>query len=97
MSPFSSFLLYFCSIFTSFTNIRGVFVMCCVAVLCGGSVPPPVLSYHSVMVLQFMSDSSIAHRGFIATLTYISHTGVSMILTVKFVKSKRNLKLPQKN
>ncbi|KAM9351926.1 serine protease 33 [Symphorus nematophorus] len=45
-----------------------------IAVLCGGSVPPPVLSYHSVMVLQFISDSSITHRGFSATLTFISHT-----------------------
>ncbi|XP_070827904.1 ovochymase-2 [Chaetodon trifascialis] len=45
-----------------------------IAVLCGGSVPPPVLSYHSVMVLQFTSDSSVTHRGFSATLTFISHT-----------------------
>ncbi|KAM3609502.1 uncharacterized protein V6R79_015928 [Siganus canaliculatus] len=45
-----------------------------IAVMCGSSVPPPVLSYHSVMVLQFTSDSSITHRGFNATLTFISHT-----------------------
>ncbi|XP_076588628.1 ovochymase-2, partial [Chaetodon auriga] len=45
-----------------------------IAMLCGDSVPPPVLSYHSVMVLQFTSDSSITHRGFSATLTFISHT-----------------------
>ncbi|CAK6969951.1 ovochymase-2 [Scomber scombrus] len=44
------------------------------AVLCGGSVPPPVLSYHNIMVLQFSSDSSITHRGFRATLAFISHT-----------------------
>ncbi|XP_049430393.1 ovochymase-2 isoform X1 [Epinephelus fuscoguttatus] len=44
-----------------------------IVVLCGGSIPPPVLSYHSIMVLQFTSDSSIAHRGFSATLTFISH------------------------
>ncbi|XP_047451814.1 ovochymase-2 [Mugil cephalus] len=43
-----------------------------IAVLCGGTVPPPVLSYHNVMVLQFTSDGSIAHRGFRATLTFIS-------------------------
>ncbi|XP_026167488.1 ovochymase-2 [Mastacembelus armatus] len=43
-----------------------------IAVLCGASIPPPVLSYHSVMVLQFTSDSSITHRGFRATLTFIS-------------------------
>ncbi|XP_074533293.1 ovochymase-2 [Halichoeres trimaculatus] len=45
-----------------------------IVVLCGGSVPPPVLSYSSVMVLQFKSDSSITQRGFRATLTFISHT-----------------------
>uniref|UniRef100_A0A671VSJ8 Ovochymase 2 n=1 Tax=Sparus aurata TaxID=8175 RepID=A0A671VSJ8_SPAAU len=45
-----------------------------IAVLCAGSVPPPVLSYRSVMVLQFTSDSSITHRGFNATLSFISHT-----------------------
>ncbi|KAI3371683.1 hypothetical protein L3Q82_024252, partial [Scortum barcoo] len=45
-----------------------------IAVLCGASMPPPVLSYHSVMVLQFTSDSSITHRGFSATLTFVSHT-----------------------
>ncbi|KAL6107400.1 ovch2 [Pungitius sinensis] len=44
-----------------------------IVVLCGGSVPPPVLSYHSVMVLHFTSDHSITHRGFSATLTFISH------------------------
>ncbi|XP_028263544.1 ovochymase-2 isoform X2 [Parambassis ranga] len=43
-------------------------------VLCGASVPPPVLSYHSVMVLRFTSDSTITHRGFKATLTFISIT-----------------------
>ncbi|XP_044050792.1 ovochymase-2 isoform X2 [Siniperca chuatsi] len=45
-----------------------------IVVLCGGSIPPPVLSYHSVMVLQFTSDSSITQRGFSASLTFISHT-----------------------
>ncbi|KAM7003464.1 ovochymase-2 [Tautogolabrus adspersus] len=45
-----------------------------IVVLCGSNVPPPVLSYNSVMVLQFKSDSSITHRGFSATLTFISHT-----------------------
>ena len=55
------------------------FALCCVAVLCAGGVPPPVLSYRSVMVLQFTSDSSITHRGFSATLTFISHTGVSTV------------------
>lgn len=45
--------------------------------LCGGSLPPPVLSYHSVMVLQFASDASVAHRGFRASLTFISRTGES--------------------
>nr|XP_014264828.2 ovochymase-2 isoform X2 [Maylandia zebra] len=45
-----------------------------IALLCGGSIPPPVLSYHSTMVLRFTSDSSIARRGFRATLTFISIT-----------------------
>uniref|UniRef100_A0A3Q1JBF0 Uncharacterized protein n=1 Tax=Anabas testudineus TaxID=64144 RepID=A0A3Q1JBF0_ANATE len=47
------------------------------ALLCGGSVPPAVLSYHNIMVLQFTSDASITHRGFRATLTFISHTGTN--------------------
>ncbi|KAG7521775.1 ovochymase-2-like isoform X2 [Solea senegalensis] len=42
-----------------------------IAVLCGRSVPPPVLSYHSVMVLHFSSDSSVTHRGFRASLAFI--------------------------
>ncbi|KAF7649891.1 hypothetical protein LDENG_00134410 [Lucifuga dentata] len=45
-----------------------------IAVLCGGGLPPPVLSFNSVMVLQFISDHSITHRGFSAALTFISHT-----------------------
>uniref|UniRef100_A0A8D3B1X1 Ovochymase 2 n=1 Tax=Scophthalmus maximus TaxID=52904 RepID=A0A8D3B1X1_SCOMX len=49
-----------------------------IAVLCGrGAPPPPVLSYHNVMVLQFTSDGSVTRRGFRATLTFISHAGVS--------------------
>lgn len=56
-----------------------------VAVLCGGGLPPPVLSYHSVMVLQFTSDSSIAHRGFRATLTFISHTGECQVENEMFL------------
>lgn len=60
-------------------RIRFPFVLLCAAVLCGGGLPPPVLSYHSVMVLQFASDSTIAHRGFSATLAFISHTGVFMV------------------
>ncbi|XP_063732702.1 ovochymase-2 [Eleginops maclovinus] len=47
-----------------------------IVVLCGGSPPPPVLSYHNVMVLHFLSDSSITHRGFSAALTFIRLTGV---------------------
>uniref|UniRef100_A0A8C4NV92 Ovochymase 2 n=1 Tax=Dicentrarchus labrax TaxID=13489 RepID=A0A8C4NV92_DICLA len=54
-------------------NKRLYFVMFCAVVLCGGSVPPPVLSYDSVMVLQFKSDSSITHRGFSATLDFIMY------------------------
>uniref|UniRef100_A0AAQ5ZIC1 CUB domain-containing protein n=2 Tax=Amphiprion ocellaris TaxID=80972 RepID=A0AAQ5ZIC1_AMPOC len=45
-----------------------------IAVLCGSSVPPPVLSYSSILVLQFSSDSSVTQRGFRAALTFISHT-----------------------
>ncbi|KAM9854285.1 ovochymase-2 [Aulostomus maculatus] len=43
-----------------------------IALLCGSSIPPPVLSYHNVMVLQFTSDSSTTHRGFRATVAFIS-------------------------
>ncbi|KAG7214846.1 hypothetical protein INR49_005114 [Caranx melampygus] len=43
-----------------------------IAVLCGSSVPPPVLSYHSVLVLHFSTDDSVTHRGFRATVTFIS-------------------------
>ncbi|XP_029909969.1 ovochymase-2 [Myripristis murdjan] len=45
-----------------------------IVVLCGGSVPPPVLSYDSIMVLRLTSDGSVTHRGFNATLAFISHT-----------------------
>ncbi|XP_077424652.1 LOW QUALITY PROTEIN: ovochymase-2 [Vanacampus margaritifer] len=45
-----------------------------IAVLCGRSIPPPVLSYQSVLVLEFSSDSSISHRGFRATIAFISFT-----------------------
>ncbi|XP_077372408.1 ovochymase-2 isoform X2 [Festucalex cinctus] len=44
-----------------------------IAVLCGRSIPPPVLSYQSVLVLEFSSDSSITHRGFKATIAFISY------------------------
>ncbi|XP_041853104.1 ovochymase-2 isoform X2 [Melanotaenia boesemani] len=46
-----------------------------IALLCGSSIPPPVLSYSSIMVLQFLSDSTVAHKGFRAALTFISITG----------------------
>ncbi|XP_042563315.1 ovochymase-2 isoform X2 [Clupea harengus] len=45
-----------------------------IVVLCGGTVPPPVLSYDSVMVLQFTSDSSVSARGFNATPTFINRS-----------------------
>ncbi|AWP08958.1 putative ovochymase-2-like [Scophthalmus maximus] len=46
-----------------------------IAVLCGrGAPPPPVLSYHNVMVLQFTSDGSVTRRGFRATLTTLATT-----------------------
>ncbi|KAL7862619.1 hypothetical protein SRHO_G00116030 [Serrasalmus rhombeus] len=43
-------------------------------VLCGRGVPPPVLSYSRVMLVQFRSDSSVSARGFNATLSFISKT-----------------------
>ncbi|KAM3870233.1 ovochymase-2 [Diretmus argenteus] len=45
-----------------------------IVVLCGSSLPPPVLSYDDVMVLLFTSDSTITHRGFHATTAFISRT-----------------------
>ncbi|KAM4618540.1 ovochymase-2 [Polymixia lowei] len=44
-----------------------------IAVLCGSSLPPPVLSHASVMMLLFTSDSSVTRRGFHATPAFISH------------------------
>uniref|UniRef100_A0A8K9V1S8 Ovochymase 2 n=1 Tax=Oncorhynchus mykiss TaxID=8022 RepID=A0A8K9V1S8_ONCMY len=46
-----------------------------IAVLCGRNVPPPVLSYDNVMVLQFTSDSTVTYRGFHATVSFISKIG----------------------
>ncbi|CAB1322843.1 unnamed protein product, partial [Coregonus sp. 'balchen'] len=43
-----------------------------IAVLCGRNVPPPILSYDNVMVLQFTSDSTVTYRGFHATVSFIS-------------------------
>lgn len=48
------------------------------AVLCGGTVPPPVLSYDSIMVLHFTSDSSVTGRGFHATPTFIQRSGLNI-------------------
>uniref|UniRef100_A0AAY4C2K6 Granzyme M n=1 Tax=Denticeps clupeoides TaxID=299321 RepID=A0AAY4C2K6_9TELE len=53
-----------------------------IVVLCGGGLPPPVLSYSSVMVLRFTSDSSLAGRGFRATFSFISENGELGIKTV---------------
>lgn len=71
------------------------FVVVFVAVMCGGSVPPPVLSYHSLMVLHFTSDSSVARQGFHASVTFISHAGAwamfvkdSLRLTVAISQQK---------
>ncbi|KAM8861014.1 ovochymase-2 [Synchiropus picturatus] len=43
-----------------------------IAVLCGRSLPPDVLSHQDVMVLLFSSDSSVSHRGFRGLISYIS-------------------------
>ncbi|KAL0968559.1 hypothetical protein UPYG_G00268460 [Umbra pygmaea] len=43
-----------------------------IALLCGKTEPPPVLSYDNVMVLRFRSDSTLAFRGFHATVSFIS-------------------------
>ncbi|XP_022539528.2 ovochymase-2 [Astyanax mexicanus] len=45
-----------------------------IVLLCGQSIPPPVLSFSSVMLVQFHSDSSVSGRGFTATLSFISKT-----------------------
>ncbi|KAL2093995.1 hypothetical protein ACEWY4_011307 [Coilia grayii] len=45
-----------------------------IVVLCGGTLPPPVLSYDSVMVLHFTSDSSVTGHGFHATPTFINRS-----------------------
>ncbi|XP_048829560.1 ovochymase-2 [Brienomyrus brachyistius] len=49
-----------------------------IAVLCGGSHPPPVLSYENLMVLQFHSDGSVQHRGFQARVSFISRQDLLM-------------------
>ncbi|XP_056454818.1 ovochymase-2 [Gadus chalcogrammus] len=41
------------------------------AVLCGPRVPPSVLSYDRVMVLQLTTDATLTHRGFRASLAFI--------------------------
>ncbi|XP_061077234.1 ovochymase-2 [Conger conger] len=43
-----------------------------IAVLCGRGLPPPLLSYSSVLVLRFTSDGTVSHRGFRATASFIS-------------------------
>ncbi|KAK7892044.1 hypothetical protein WMY93_024007 [Mugilogobius chulae] len=63
-----------------------------IAVLCGISVPPPVISYHSVMVLQFTSDSSVTHRGFRAHIEFIHHSDLHQ--EAKPCEKKCNKDLP---
>nr|XP_015193557.1 PREDICTED: ovochymase-2 isoform X1 [Lepisosteus oculatus] len=43
-----------------------------IAILCGTTMPPPVLSYENVMVVQFATDDSNSYRGFRATLSFIN-------------------------
>lgn len=75
---------FLCVLFsTSGVNVFVVFV----AVMCGGGIPPPVLSYYSLMVLHFMSDSSVARRGFRAAVTFISRAGAyTMFAKLELVK-----------
>ncbi|XP_060741781.1 ovochymase-2 [Tachysurus vachellii] len=43
-----------------------------IVVLCGQSIPPPVLSFGRVMVVHFLTDNSVSARGFSANLSVIS-------------------------
>ncbi|KAK3535608.1 hypothetical protein QTP70_017801, partial [Hemibagrus guttatus] len=43
-----------------------------IVVLCGQSIPPPVLSFGRVMVVHFVTDNSVSARGFSANLSVIS-------------------------
>ncbi|XP_033909454.3 ovochymase-2-like isoform X1 [Acipenser ruthenus] len=43
-----------------------------IATLCGLTIPPPVLSYENVLVVQFTSDNSHSYRGFRAAFSFIS-------------------------
>ncbi|XP_051545699.1 ovochymase-2-like [Myxocyprinus asiaticus] len=43
-----------------------------IVVVCGRSLPPAVLSYGHVMILQFSTDSSVSARGFNASVSFIS-------------------------
>ncbi|XP_047658032.1 ovochymase-2 isoform X2 [Tachysurus fulvidraco] len=42
-----------------------------IVVLCGQSIPPPVLSFGRVMVVHFLTDNSVTARGFRANLSVI--------------------------
>uniref|UniRef100_A0A3P8YIQ5 Ovochymase 2 n=1 Tax=Esox lucius TaxID=8010 RepID=A0A3P8YIQ5_ESOLU len=53
-----------------------------IAKLCGRTVPPPVLSYDNVMVLQFSSDSTVTFRGFHATVSFISKADIPKVSQV---------------
>uniref|UniRef100_A0A3B3XHI3 Uncharacterized protein n=1 Tax=Poecilia mexicana TaxID=48701 RepID=A0A3B3XHI3_9TELE len=62
-----------------------------IAVLCGGSIPPPVLSFSSIMVLHFTSDSRITRRGFSAGLTFIRKEGVLLSGQLRFCRGNLSL------
>uniref|UniRef100_A0A4W4FUD6 Ovochymase 2 n=1 Tax=Electrophorus electricus TaxID=8005 RepID=A0A4W4FUD6_ELEEL len=53
-----------------------------IVVACGHSLPPPVLSYSRVMVVQFGADGSVSARGFNATLSFISEKVLQTSLSV---------------
>ncbi|XP_016415460.1 ovochymase-2-like [Sinocyclocheilus rhinocerous] len=43
-----------------------------IVVVCGGSIPPAVLSYGRIMLLQFSTDNTISAHGFNASFSFIS-------------------------
>ncbi|RXM28822.1 Ovochymase-2 [Acipenser ruthenus] len=61
-----------------------------IATLCGLTIPPPVLSYENVLVVQFTSDNSHSYRGFRAAFSFISKADVCgmSLVPARFVFSR---------